>query len=169
MSDMINLDIEEIGREEGHLIRSCKVKINGNTVITPTRTIGVNQSDTLELKVAESLIDNQFKPFGEVYTKVSLSELNEYINNDEKGGKFCSKISDRVLQLKHAGALPYILFSITDDNGNPLNQLMPERVQEFVFDVLWGTPGNSIIATPLLGLLSNPNDYGTLIETFHER
>lgn len=169
MSDIINLDIEEIGREEGHLIRSCKVKINGNTVITPTRTIGVNQSDALELKVAESLIDNQFKPFGEVYTKVSLSELNEYINNDEKGGKFCSKISDRVLQLKHAGALPYILFSITDDNGNPLNQLMPERVQEFVFDVLWGTPGNSIIATPLLGILSNPNDYRTLIETFHER
>ncbi|NQE45163.1 hypothetical protein C5S31_03955 [ANME-1 cluster archaeon GoMg2] len=169
MSDMINLDIEEIGREEGHLIRSCKVKINGNTVITPTRTIGVNQSDTLELKVAESLIDNQFKPFGEVYTKVSLSELNEYINNDEKGGKFCSKISDRVLQLKHVGALPYILFSITDDNGNPLNQLMPERVQEFIFDVLWGTPGNSIIATPLLGILSNPNDYRTLIETFHER
>jgi hypothetical protein len=169
MNDMINLDIEEIGREEKYFIRSCKVKINGNTVITPTRTIGVNQSDNLELKTAESLIDNKFKPFGEVYAKVSLSQLNEYINNDEKGEKFCSRISNRLLELKKAGALPYILFSITDDKGRPLNQLMPEHVQEFVFDVLWGTPGNSIITTPLLGTLSNSDDYGKLIETFHDR
>ncbi len=169
MNDMINLDIEEIGREEKLFIRSCKVKINGNTVITPTRTIGVNQSDTLELKTAESLIDNQFKPFGEVYAKVSLNQLNECINNDEIGEKFCLRISNRLLQLKKAGALPYILFSITDDNGRPLNQLMPEHVQEFVFDVLWGTPGNSIISIPLLGILSNSDDYGKLIETFHDR
>jgi len=166
---MINLDIEEIGKEENLLIRSCKVKINGNTVITPTRTIGTTPTNAFELQEAKSYIGNKFTPFGEVYVKVTLTELSEYIINDDKCQKFCSKISTRLSQLKQAGALPYILLSITDENGNPLNQMLPPKVQKFVFDILWGTPGNSIIVTPLLGIFTSGQDYTRMIDAFHQR
>lgn len=166
---MINLEIEEIGKEKGLLIRSCQVKINGNTIKTPTRTIGATLSNTFELKEARRYINNKFRPFGEVYAKITLSEINELITDDKIGGKFTSKLSDRVAQLKQANALPYILLSITDDNGNPLNQLLPPRAEKFIFDILWGIPGNSIIVTPLLGVLTNPEDYSKMIDAFYER
>jgi len=166
---MTNLEIEEIGKEKDLLIRSCRVRINGNTVVTPTRTIGATLSNTFELKEAKRSINNKFRPFGEAYAKITLSDINELIMDDEKGQKFSSKLSDRIGQLKQAGALPYILLSITDDNGNPFNQLLPPRVQKFIFDILWGIPGNSIIATPLLGVLINPDDYSKMIDMFYER
>ncbi len=53
MSDSANLYIEEIAKEKGLLIRSCKVKINGNVVITPTKTIGSKVSDNSDIKIAE--------------------------------------------------------------------------------------------------------------------
>ncbi|HON36692.1 MAG TPA: hypothetical protein PLY52_10345, partial [Methanothrix sp.] len=56
---MINLEIEEIGKEKGLLIRSCQVKINGNTIKTPTRTIGATLSNTFELKEARRYINNK--------------------------------------------------------------------------------------------------------------
>lgn len=166
---MINLDIEEIGREKDLLIRSCRVKINGNTIVTPTRTIGTSLTDNFELNESTRLINNKFKPFGEVYVRASLNELAEYITNDSKGKKFSSKISNKTLQLKQAGALPYILFYIHDGNGNPLNRLLPDDIQNFIFDILWGTPGNSIIATPLLGVLSSPDEYSKMIDAIYQR
>jgi len=166
---MINLDIEEINKEKGFLIRSCRVKINGNSVITPTRTIGVTLANNFELQEAKPFISNKFKPFGELYVKATLSELTEYISNDQKGQKFALKISDKISQLKQAGTLPYILFSVTDDNGNPLNQLLPKQIEKFIFNILWGTSGNSIIVTPLLGILTNPDDNSKMIESIHKR
>jgi hypothetical protein len=166
---MTNLDIEEIGREKDLLIRSCRVRINGNIVTTPTRTIGATLSNIFELNEAKEFITNEFKPFGEVYAKITLSDINEFIENDEKGQQFSSKLSNRVSQMKQANALPYILLSITDDNGNPFNQLLPPRAQKFVFDILWGIPGNSIIVTPLLGVMINSEDYSKMIDAFYER
>lgn len=166
---MTDLNIEEIGREKNLLIRSCRVKINGNTIITPTRTIGVTLTKISELQNAQRFINQKFKPFGELYVKVTESELAEFINNDDKSQKFSSKISYRLSQLKEAGTLPYILLSITDDNGIPLTKLLPPKSQKFIFDLLWGTPYNSIIATPLFGVYQHPEDYHKLIEAFQQR
>lgn len=166
---MVNLDIDEIGREEGLLIRSCRVKINGNTIITPTRTIGTTLSNATELQLSKPFIRGNFRPFGEVYSRLSLNDIEKYIKNDEEAEKFCSKLTHRVYQLKQAGALPYVLFSITDNNENPLNRLLPQDAQKFIFDVLWGIPGNSIIATPLLGTLQSADEYTKMIDEFHKR
>jgi len=163
------MDIERVDQEKDLFIRSCLVKINGNTIVTPTRTIGTTLSNNFELQESKRFIGNKFKPFGEVYAKISLNDINEYILDDNKGQKFCSKLSARIGQLKQAGALPYILLSITDDSGNPFNQLLPQRAQKFIFDILWGTPGNSIIVTPILGVLTKPDDYGNMIEAFYKR
>ena len=166
---MTNLEIEEVGQEKDHLIRSRKIKINGDTIITPTRTIGATLSNTFELKEVKRFIGGKFKPFGEVYARVSLNEINELIMDDDKGQRFASRLSSRVSQMKETGAVPYILLSILDDNGTQLNQLLPSRAQKFIFDILWGIPGNSIIATPLLGALINPDDYSKMIDAFYER
>lgn len=168
-SNMTNIEIEEIGREKDLLIRSCRVKINGNTVLTPTTTIGVTLKEQFKLQESKRFVNNKFKPFGELYIKVTESELAEYMINDEKGQKFSSKISYRLSQLKEAGILPYILLSITDDNGIPISRLLPSKSQKFIFDLLWGTPNNSIIATPLTGVFQNPDDYSKLIKAFQQR
>lgn len=91
MDDMVNLEIEEINHEKDLLIRSCQVKINGNTITTPTRTIGTTLVNTFEFQEAKPLIGNNFRPFGEVYIKVTLTELGTYIDDDDKGKKFSRK------------------------------------------------------------------------------
>lgn len=169
MSDSGDLYIEEIAKEPGLLIRSCKVKINGNVAITPTKTIGVKVTDNFEIKIAENQINRDFRPFGEVYAKVNLSELAELMKNDEKCQKFSSRLSNQLSQLNQIGALPYILLSIIDENGNPINRLLPKPVQKFLFDILWGTPGNKIITTPLIGTLSTSEEYAKMIAAFRER
>ena len=169
MSDSGDLYIEEIAKEPGLLIRSCKVKINGNVAITPTKTIGVKATDNLEIKIAENQINSDFRPFGEVYAKITLSELAELMKNDEKCQKFSSKLSNQLSQLNQVGALPYILLSIVDENGNPINRLLPKPVQNILFDILWVTLGNKIITTPLIGTLSTSDEYAKMIAAFRER
>jgi hypothetical protein len=166
MSDSGDLYIEEIAKEPGLLIRSCKVKINGNVALTPTKTISGSSG---EIKIAENQISNDFHPFGEVYAKVTYSELAELIKNDEKREKFSLKLSNHLSQLNQVGALPYILLAIVDENGNPINRLLPKPIQKFIFDLLWGTPGNKIITTPLIGTLSTSDEYAKMISAFRER
>lgn len=168
LSDMVNLDIEEIGREGELLIRSCRVKINGNTVITPTRTIGATLSDSFNVKESARFIGNKFRPFGEVYASISLNKLANILKSDEAIKRLNLDLSNRVNSLKEAGALPYILLSITNEGGDPLNCLLPPRAEKFVFNLLWGTQGNSIIVTPLLGTLT-AEDHSKLIGALHKR
>lgn len=87
----------------------------------------------------------------------------------KKKKKLNLKLSNKVNALKDAGALPYILFSIVGENKAPINHLLPTETQKFVFNLLWGTLGNSIIVTPLLGTLPNPEDYTKMIEAFYQR
>jgi hypothetical protein len=170
---MVNIDIDELYNEKDLLIRSRRVKINGNTIITPTRTIGVTvykqsyKKD--ELQEAKRFANKKFKPFGEVFTKLTLSELNDIITDDAKSQSFSLKLANMISQLKEANALPYILLSITDENGNPLNHLLPLKAQKYISDLLWGIPGNSIIVTPLLGVLSTPDEYSKMIEPLYQR
>jgi hypothetical protein len=166
---MIKLDIEELNRENGLFVRSCRVKINGNTLQTPVKTIGINFKNSEEFQSIKPYIDSQFSTLGEIYVKLSLSDINNLIDNDDEGKRFCSRLTDRVSQLKEVGAVPYILFSITDDSGYPYNRLLPNKALGFIFNVLWGVPGNSIISTPLLGTLNTPGQYKKLIDAFHQR
>jgi hypothetical protein len=46
---------------------------------------------------------------------------------------------------------------------------LPPSAQKFIFDILWGIQGNSIIVTPLLGVLPTPKDYSKMIEAFYQR
>lgn len=166
---MVNLDIEEIGREEGLLIRSCRVKINGNTVITPTKTIGATLNDSFIAKQSVRFIGNKFKPFGEVYCSLSLNKLSNTLKSAAEIKKFNTQLHNKVALLKEAGALPYILLSITEEGGAPLNRLLPPDAEKFIFNLLWGTLGNSIIVTPLLGILPTAKDYSKMIEAFYQR
>lgn len=165
---MVNLDIEEIGKEGELLIRSCRVKINGNTVITPTKTVGIKLSDSFEAKESERFIGGKFCPFGEMFVGITRNKLADIAADHEKVKKFNLQISNKVNTLKEAGALPYILFSITEENGVPLNRALPPDAQKFILDLLWGTIGNSIIVTPLLGTLS-AEDYGKMIDALYQR
>jgi hypothetical protein len=166
---MVNLDIEEISKEGELLIRSCRVKINGNTVITPTKTIGVTLSDSFNIKESERFIGNKFKPFGEVYASISLNKLADTMLDAKKVKTLNLQLLNKVNALKQAGALPYILLSITEENGSPINHLLSQDAQRFIFDLLWGTQGNSIIVTPLLGILPSPKDYSIMIDAFRQR
>jgi hypothetical protein len=166
---MATLEIEKVGCEDNSLIRSCKIEINGSKVITPTRTVSLTKSSDLELKVASSMIGKNYQPFGEVYAKLTLDDLNQLREDDEKGQDFSSKISHRLMSLKEKEIVPYLVLFITDNNGSPYNQLLPNNIIDFIFDILWGTPGNSIIVPPLMGLLPDRNSYNRLINALNNR
>jgi hypothetical protein len=166
---MATLEIKKVDNEDNSFIRSCKIDINGSKVITPTRTVSLTKSSDLELKVASSMIGKNYQPFGEVYTRLTLDDLNQLREDDEKGQEFSSKISRRLMSLKQKEIVPYLVLSITDNNGNPYNQLFPDNILDFIFDILWGTPGNSIVVPPLMGLLPDREAYTRLIDVLNNR
>jgi len=166
---MTTLEIEEISNEEDTLIRSCKVNINGSKIITPTRTVSITKSNDNDLKIAKNFIGKNYRPFGEVYTNLSLDSLSKIKDDDDFGKEFSNKISNKLLGLKNDGIVPYLVLSITDNNRNPYNQILPNDILELIFDILWGTPGNSIVVPPLLGLLPNNEDYIKLIDAMDNR
>lgn len=166
---MATLEIKKVSYEDNSFIRSCILDFNGSKVITPTRTVSLTKSDNLELKVASSMIGKNYKPLGEVYTKLSLDDLNRLREDDEKGKDFSSKISRKLISLKEEKIVPYLILSITDNSGNPYNQLLPDDILDFIFDILWGTPGNSIIVPPLMGLLPDKKSYNRLINALNNR
>jgi len=168
---MATFEVEEISCEEDTLIRSYKININGSKIITPTRTISVTKNDDSELKIASHFIGKNYRPLGEVYTSITIDELNLLKNKDEIGIEFNNKISNRLIALKNEDIVPYLVMSITDNNKNPYNQMLPDDLLEFVFDILWGASanGNSIIVPPLMGLLSEKKDYIKLINALSHR
>lgn len=166
---MATLEIEEIAHENNSFIRMCNIEINGSKIITPTRAVSLTKSSNLELKVASSMIGKDYHPLGEVYTRISLDDLNQLKEVDEKGIDFSSKISKQLMSLKNEDIVPYLVLSITDNNGNPYSQLLPDDILEFVFDILWGAQGNSIIVPPLMGLFPDKESYSRLIHALNER
>lgn len=166
---MATLEIKNISCEDNSFIRSCKIDINGSKVITPTRTVSLTKSSDLELKVASSMIGKNYQPFGEVYTKLTLDDLTQLREDDEKGQDFSSKVSRKLMSLKEKEIVPYLVLSVTDNSGNPYTQLLPNEVLDFIFDILWGTPGNSIIVPPLMGLLPDCKSYNRLINALNDR
>lgn len=166
---MTTLEIEEISYEKKSLIRSCKININGSKIITPTKTVSVTKSSGLELKVASPFIGKNYRPFGEVYTNVTIDNLTQMKDDDEIGKEFSTKISNKLLALKSEGAVPYLVMSITDNNKRPYNQMLPDDILEFIFNILWGTYGNDIVVPPLMGLLPNKQDYYKLISALNNR
>lgn len=167
---MTIFEVEEISCENP-LIRSYKVNINGSKIITPTKTVSVTKNDDSELKIASHFIGKNYHPLGEVYTSLSIDELNLLKNKDEIGMEFNNKISNRLSALKNEGIVPYLVISINDNNKNPYNQMLPDDLLEFVFDILWGASanGNSIIVPPLMGLLPDKKDYIKLINALNAR
>ncbi len=142
-----------------------------DAIVTPTRNVSVTKNDDSELKIASHFIGKNYRPLGEVYANVSLDDLNQLKNNDKIGTEFNNKISNRLSALKNAGIVPYLVLSITDNNKNPYNQMLPDDLLEFVFNILWGTSakGNSIIVPPLMGLLPDKKDYIKLINALDDR
>ncbi len=163
------VDIEEVSKEKNSLIRSCKLKINGRTVITPSRAISVTKPNIEELKVASSLIDNQFLPFGEVFARVRLDFLSQIIEDDYVGQRFSSILADRLGQLKTAGAVPYLILSLVDTEDNPYNKIPQPRILELLFNFIWGTPNNCIIVPPLIGVLNDDQEYVKYFNALEKR
>jgi hypothetical protein len=166
---MTDIEVEVISSEKESLIRSCKIKVNGRYVLTPSRTISVTKSSKMELDVTESLIQRNNPPFGEVYTRLSLDDLSKILVDDQSGKQFSQNLALRLEQLKSKGAIPYIVLALVDSNGNPYNQLPEDRILQLIFDFLWGTPNNSIIVPPLTGVFPGEEQYFRMIQALDER
>jgi hypothetical protein len=167
---MTSIDIEVISSEQGSLSRTCSFKLGSRKVVTPSRAIGVTLSKKPELEGASGLIGNNFIPLGEAYIRVSYEQLDKMVNDtDGTGSAISSKLSLRLSQLKEAGCVPYILFSFTNNEGIPYNRLPEKRILDLIFDILWGTKGNSIIVPPILGALGSEQEYLSLISRLKEK
>ncbi len=166
---MTFVDIEEVSKEKNSLVRSCRIKINGGTIITPSRAVSVTKSKIEELKVSSTLINNQFRPFGEVFVRVPLDFLSKIIDDDYEGQKFSSMLATRLGQLKDAGLVPYLILSLVDNEDNPYNKMPPPQILDLLFNFIWGTPNNSIIVPPLIGVLNEDKEYIKYIAALEKR
>ncbi|WP_321504247.1 hypothetical protein [uncultured Methanoregula sp.] len=167
------IEVEELSREPETLIRSCKIKINGKSFTTPSRSVSVTKSTKIELDVAKPIITQNNTPLGEVYTRISLDDLSQIADNStqghEKGEQFSKSVSLRLEQLKNLGTIPYLVISVVDSNNNPYNQLPEKKIRDLIYDLLWGTQNNAIIVPPLMGIFPEEKQYLELITSLHER
>jgi hypothetical protein len=166
---MTNLEIGEVNREGELLIRSCRVKINSDKIVTPAKTIGTTLSGSVEVPFVQLNPDLQHKTFGEIFVRITEDDLRRAMQEKNTGEKFCNTLTNRVSKMRQIHAVPYILFSIVDTGGHPLNQLLSNDLFNFIYDVLWGVQGNAIISMPLLGVLRESKEYNKLIDGFHKR
>lgn len=72
------------------------------------------------MKESERFISSKFKPFGEVYASMTINKLADIIKDNDKIKTLNLKLSNKVNALKQAGALPYILLSITEEGGGSI-------------------------------------------------
>ena len=163
------IEIEEISNEPGSLSRSCRIKVNHKSVITPTEAIGVTQSDRTQLDAATSQVNSHFVPLGEVYARVSLDFLTKVIEDDNFGRQFSLRLATRLDQLRDIGTVPYLMLSLVDNEGNPYNRLPPPKILQLLFDFLWGTNGNSIVVPPILGAFHEEGEYDKFISALEKR
>lgn len=170
---MSYIEVEELSREPETLIRSSKIKVNGKSFITPSRSVSVTKSIKTELDIAKPLINQHTTSLGEVYTRISLDDLAQIVddtkNGQAKGEEFSKSISTRLEQLKDSGTIPYLVISIVDSKGNPYNQLPEKRILDLIFDLLWGAQNNAIIVAPLMGIFPEERQYLDLINALRER
>ncbi|AGB03428.1 hypothetical protein [Methanoregula formicica] len=170
---MSYIEVEELSREPETLIRSCKIKVNGKSFTTPSRSVSVTKSTKTELDVAKPLITQNNTPLGEVYTRISLDDLSRIADDSkqghERGEEFSKSISLRLEQLRDLGTIPYLVISVVDSNGNPYNQLPEKKILDLIFNLLWGTQNNAIIVPPLMGIFPEEKQYLDLINALHER
>ena len=167
---MTSIDIEVISSERDSLSRTCSFRLGSRKVVTPSRAIGVTVSKKPELDGASGLIGSHFTPLGEAYIRVTLEQLNKMVNDtDGTGSTISSKLSLRLSQLRDAGCAPYILLSFVDSQGVPYNRLPDKRILDLIFDILWGTKGNSVIVPPILGALSTEKEYLSLITRLKDK
>lgn len=167
---MVNLEIEEIKREGELLIRSCLIKINGDTVVTPAKTIGTTLNSSSEISIVQSNDSLRYNTFGEVYVNITEDDLRSMLqSNNNADERLSSRLTTKVSKLRQIGALPYILFSVVDSRGLPLNQLPSDDLLALMQNMLWGVQGNAIISMPLVGTLRDSTQYKKLIDSFHQR
>lgn len=166
---MTSIDVEEISKESKSFARSCRLKIGGKKIITPTRAISVTRNNRRDLDFASPLINKHFIPFGEVYASVSLDFLSQVIDDDRLGQKFSSILSTRLSQLKEAGTVPYLMLTLVDNKGNPYNQFPSQRILQLLFDFIWGTPDNSIIIPPIIGTFPDEKQYSKFLDSLENR
>ena len=166
---MVSLEIEEINRESTSLIRSCKINIDGKSIQTPNRTLSVTKSSKDEIKATKGIFNNNFRTFGEVYASLSINSLENLLSDDEKNKKFNSEIFNKVCNIKDNGGIPYIVISIMDNNDRPLQQELPQKLLDYIFDTLYGIPGNSLIVPPILGTLPDKQNFENYISAVKNR
>ncbi|MBI5001204.1 MAG: hypothetical protein HZB92_06750 [Euryarchaeota archaeon] len=169
MTDMPNLEIEEIAKESGSLSRTCHLRINQKDLITPTRALGITRSNTSDLDALETVIDSKFTPLGEVYAQISIDFLAKVLEDDNVGKDFSSKLSLRLCQLRDKGVIPYLSLTLTDSEGTPRNRIPSIKILQLLYNFLWGTEGNMIIVPPIFGILNNEREYLKLLTSLEQR
>ncbi|MDG7030009.1 MAG: hypothetical protein JRN38_07190, partial [Nitrososphaerota archaeon] len=155
--------------EKGTLCRAFEIKAGGKKVRTPTRALNLTRNSKVELDATKHLVGTKFTPFAEVFARVTPDVLSKIIDSDPTGQRFSSELNLRLNQSREAGAVPYLVLQLTNNDGSPYNQVPPKRILDLLFNLLWGTPGNSFVVPPLLGALQNESDYVGLFKMLKER
>ncbi len=166
---MPEITVESIVDEKDALSRSCRVKVNHSTILTPTRAVGVTHRKRTELDALRQTGSQKYHALGEFYTKLSIDQIDRIAHDDEFGRSFSTRMTARIAQLRESGAVPHIVLALVDEAGNPFGKVPQQKIRDLLFDLLWGTEGNQFIVPPLLGALNSEKEYLSYIQALESR
>ena len=164
--------IEVTGKDPDSLARSTSVKVNGNSLRTPELALEVPVRNPVGLEVLSQKEFLLRSPLMEVYRTLSIDRINECVGPSDASAEASRRLSSEVgASLRKAaerGGVPILILALTDNNRNPLNAVPPRKELDYILDLLW-RPENKIVVPPVVGTLTKPEQYQTILEGIQAR
>ena len=165
---MADWEVRVLQSDRDYLARNLEIRLGSKKVATPSRALGASRSSAGDLGL---LSYNEFRSlatFAEVFSSVSIGKLESCLEDNGERLRYESEV-DRVLQRAQGnGQLPYLMISVQDNRGDPLNGLPSDQQVDYLLDLLW-RPTNALVLTPLFGNLRTAKDYLLLISRINDR
>lgn len=163
---MSEISFEVIHQDAHTLARRIDAKANGKLISTPTRAVSITRSNETELQSLSELQD--FSGLAEIYVPLSQNKIDLCLEDDDLQRTFTGEISRKLEKAVSKRLVPYLLLSVKDNRGNPLNGLPATEELEFLGHLLWH-PFNAIVVPPIFGGLKSIDEHERIIQLLKDQ
>ena len=164
--------VEVAAKDPDSLARMTEVKLNGSSFKTPELALGIPVRNDVSGEILGQREFSHRSTIVEVYRSLSIDRLNSCIDEKaeytEQSRRLSAEIGVALRKAAELGGIPALIIALTDNNRNPLNALPPRRELDFVMDLIW-RPENKVVVPPVLGVLTRPTQYSSIIEALKNR
>ena len=165
---MADFEIEVLQNVQSYLARNLKVRLGNHTVTTPSRAIGASRSSMGDFGLLSFDEFRSLSTFAEIFSAVSIGKLETFLADNGERLRFESEVDRKLQRAQGSGQLPYLMVSVQDNHGDPLNNLPSDQQLDYLLNLLW-RPTNALVLTPLLGNLPTAKEYRAILSKINQR